>query len=588
MIKRDGKDTTVHKPLDKTIQILEDRFNESQRIAKIGSWELDLISNTLYWSDEVYRMFGLKPQQFGATYEAFLDNIHPDDRDFVNAAYTESLKTKQPYNIVHRLLLKDGTIKYVNEYCKTFFDDKDKAVRSIGTVQDITEQKKAEEELRWAKELTEEALNAQLDTFFLFEMNTGRAVLWNRAFRDISGYTDDEISGMSAPESYYGPKDLELAADYIKKILGGWVGTVQLELICKNGNKVPTEYRSSVINDNNGNPEYIISIGRDITERKKVEETLKESEEKFRLIYETSGDGVMTLEPPEWRFTSGNNKILEIFRVKDENEFLSLAPWDFSPEYQPDGKLSNVKAKEMIDIAMSEGENFFEWTHKRIRGEEFYATVLLNKVEFKDKVFLQARVNDITYRKKAEEALRESEEKLRTTIENINDIIIWRMDEKGIFTYLSPAVLNILGYEPDEMVETSGFSYFKPEDKLLLQEKMAARITGDRTPNEFEMVAKDGSLIPMEIISSAIKNENGDTVGFSGIARDISERKKAEEEILKLKDGLEVQVAEKTKELKEKVSDLQRFFDATVDRELRMKELSDENEKLKAELEKKT
>ncbi|MCK4888555.1 MAG: PAS domain S-box protein, partial [Candidatus Aminicenantes bacterium] len=188
----------------------------------------------------------------------------------------------------------------------------------------------------------------------------------------------------------------------------------------------------------------------------------------------------------------------------------------------------------------------------------------------------------------AEEALRESEEKLRTTIENINDIIIWRMDEKGIFTYLSPAVLNILGYEPDEMEETSGFSYFKPEDKLLLQEKMAARITGDRTPNEFEMVAKDGSLIPMEIISSAIKNENGDTVGFSGIARDISERKKAEEEILKLKDGLEVQVAEKTKELKEKVSDLQRFFDATVDRELRMKELSDENEKLKAELEKKT
>ena len=326
----------------------------------------------------------------------------------------------------------------------------------------------------------------------------------------------------------------------------------------------------------------------EISERKKAEETLKESEEKFRLIYETSGDGVMTLEPPEWRFTSGNNKILEIFRVKDENEFLSLAPWDFSPEYQPDGKLSNVKAKEMIDIAMSEGENFFEWTHKRIRGEEFYATVLLNKVEFKDKVFLQARVNDITYRKKAEEALRESEEKLRTTIENINDIIIWRMDEKGIFTYLSPAVLNILGYEPDEMEETSGFSYFKPEDKLLLQEKMAARITGDRTPNEFEMVAKDGSLIPMEIISSAIKNENGDTVGFSGIARDISERKKAEEEILKLKDGLEVQVAEKTKELKEKVSDLQRFFDATVDRELRMKELSDENEKLKAELEKKT
>ena len=129
---------------------------ESQRIGHIGSWELNLVTNVLIWSDENYRIFGLEPQPIVATYEAFLDNIHPDDREMVNQAYTESVRNKTPYYIVHRLLLKDGTIKYVNEKCETFYDDNGKPIRSIGTVQDITERKQAEEELEKHREHLEE------------------------------------------------------------------------------------------------------------------------------------------------------------------------------------------------------------------------------------------------------------------------------------------------------------------------------------------------------------------------------------------------------------------------------------------------
>ncbi|MCK5004037.1 MAG: PAS domain S-box protein [Candidatus Aminicenantes bacterium] len=456
MIKKDGKDNTGHKPLEKTIKILEDRFNESQRIAKIGSWELDLISNTLYWSDEVYRMFGLKPQQFGATYEAFLDNIHPDDRDFVNAAYNESLRTKKPYNIVHRLQLKDGTIKYVNESCKTFFDDKGNAIRSIGTVQDITEQKQTEEELHWAKELTEKALNAQHDTFFIFEINTGKAVLWNRAFREISGYTDDEIARMSAPGSYYGPKDLELAVDYTKKILGEWEGIVQLELICKNGNKVPTEYRASVINDNNGNPKYIISIGRDITERIRAEEDLKKQKEFSQKIINTSNAIIVGLDKDH--------------KIKLFNEGAE--------------RITGFKSEEVL------GRDWFE-------------------------LFVKAEM-----------------------IGEINEV--WE--------------------------NAWGMKYHSFINPILI---------------------KNGDSRIISWQNTGIYEGNEENHLLISIGEDITERKKAEEEIFKLKDGLEVKVAEKTKELKEKVTDLQRFFDAAVDRELRMKELYDENEKLKADLEEK-
>ncbi len=150
------EEVSQRKKVEVTLRQSEASLAEAQRVAHIGSWELNLVSNKLGWSDEVYRIFGLKPQQFGATYEAFLDNIHPDDREMVNKAYTESVKAKTPYNIVHRLLLKDGTVKYVNERCETFYDKKGKPIRSLGTVQDVTELKKAELALKqWSEELEE-------------------------------------------------------------------------------------------------------------------------------------------------------------------------------------------------------------------------------------------------------------------------------------------------------------------------------------------------------------------------------------------------------------------------------------------------
>ena len=133
------QDITERKTIENQLRQRESELKEAQKIAKIGSWELNLIKNELSWSDEVYRIFDLTPQQFPATYEGFLENIHPEDRDYVNQAYTQSVENKQPYNIIHRLLMSDGTLKYVNERCKTFFDEEGNAIRSIGTVQDITD-----------------------------------------------------------------------------------------------------------------------------------------------------------------------------------------------------------------------------------------------------------------------------------------------------------------------------------------------------------------------------------------------------------------------------------------------------------------
>jgi PAS domain S-box-containing protein len=150
------EDITKKKLAEEKLKKSETILRESQRIARLGSWELNLIVNELTWSDEIFRIFEIDSKNFKATYEAFLDAIHPDDRETVNNAYINSVKNRTPYDIVHRLLLKNGTIKFVHERCETIYNEAYIPLRSLGTVQDITERKLAEEELRRYREQLED------------------------------------------------------------------------------------------------------------------------------------------------------------------------------------------------------------------------------------------------------------------------------------------------------------------------------------------------------------------------------------------------------------------------------------------------
>ncbi len=166
-----------------------DELMKAQKLARIGRWELDLVHDELRWSDECYLIFERDPKQGVATYADFLESIHPEDRDLVGRAYTESLEKHVPYNIVHRLKMADGRIKYVNEIAESTFDEHGKVVYSSGTIQDITERLQGEEAVREGEERIRLLLDSTAEAIYGVDLD-GNCIFANAACLRMLGYDD--------------------------------------------------------------------------------------------------------------------------------------------------------------------------------------------------------------------------------------------------------------------------------------------------------------------------------------------------------------------------------------------------------------
>jgi len=175
------------------------------------------------------------------------------------------------------------------------------------------------------------------------------------------------------------------------------------EALPREGNR-PIEVRIVPFQDTNGKW-LVAEINTDITARMHAASVLAKSEERYRYLFDKTQDALMTIAPPSWRFTSANPAALALFGARSQEEFLAIGPWDVSPERQPDGQSSAEKAKVMIGAAMQDGSSMFDWTHKRIRGSSFPATVLLTRMALDDQAFLLAAVRDVSKQKDMETEL---------------------------------------------------------------------------------------------------------------------------------------------------------------------------------------
>jgi len=191
------RDITQRKEAEQTLKENEENLAELQRIVHLGSWEWNVKTAEVYWSDETYRIYGYEPGEFVPTVQKLMEVVHPDDRELVRKNIDAAFQKDRPYDFEHRIVRPDGERRFVYRRAKVYFDDEGDPQRMVGTVQDITKRKQAEEALRESEERYRAVVEESVESIFLFDASTRRVLEANTAFQELIGYTSEELLEMT-------------------------------------------------------------------------------------------------------------------------------------------------------------------------------------------------------------------------------------------------------------------------------------------------------------------------------------------------------------------------------------------------------
>ncbi|MDD5117633.1 MAG: ABC transporter substrate binding protein [Sulfuricurvum sp.] len=223
---------------------VSESLNQAQMIAHLGNWEWDIKANTLWWSDEIYRIFGLLPQQFEATYEGFLERVHPDDQEKVQEAVNKSLVHNIDYSVEHRIVKSDGMIRYVLEEGNTEWDDLGNPLRMRGVIHDITEEKSAQILIEKSEKKYRNLVENAMIGIYRADLS-GKIIYVNHALTEILGFdSPEDLIGQDSSIRYAQPEQRNKLIQILQK--EGHVANMEIELLDKYSVAVPVMISATV------------------------------------------------------------------------------------------------------------------------------------------------------------------------------------------------------------------------------------------------------------------------------------------------------------------------------------------------------
>jgi PAS domain S-box-containing protein len=268
-------------------------LTEAQHIAHLGSWEWDIVHDTLIWSDETYRIFGLTPQQFDATYEAFMQVVHPDDRQRVEEGGRQAIEQGQAYSQDHRILLPGGTVRHVHEQGEATLKEGGRATRMAGTVQDITERKQAAQALEESERKFRAIVDATVDGILVADVQTHKFVIANRAICDMLGYPMDELYRLGVEDIHPAEALTDVQKTFERQLKGEMRMAQNMPVKRKDGSVFFADVSASPIVLKGHT--FLLGAFHDVTERMQVEERIRDSEARYRSIFEYANDVIILL-----------------------------------------------------------------------------------------------------------------------------------------------------------------------------------------------------------------------------------------------------------------------------------------------------
>ncbi|MGZ5050089.1 MAG: PAS domain S-box protein [Methylobacter sp.] len=391
-------------------------------------------------------------------------------------------------------------------------------------IRDISERKSMEWQLAESEELFRAVFEQTPTGIELIDPETLRFVEANPAACRMLGYTHDEYLKLRLIDTQVDLNEqmLEASINQLKETDGA---AFENRHRCKNGEILDVEINARLLTM--PGKRLLVGVWHDVTERKRAEDALRDNEAKYRQLFETAGDGIFIQD--ETGFIDCNEKGANMYGLS-RAEIIGRSAADLAPEKQPDGRLSAEVAGEMVAAALSGKPQQFEWRPLNAMGVLLDVEITLNRIELGRSVCLQAVVRDITERKRAELALRESEDKLRS-LYTLAPLGIALTDMNGRYLEFNESFRRICGYSEDELKSLDYWALtprkYEADERLQL-ESLASN--GRYGPYEKEYINKDGSLVPLRLNGVVVTGRDGQKYIWS-IVEDITESKRAEENL---------------------------------------------------------
>lgn len=507
--------------LEESMAKKEELLQQAEVISKFGTWDFDLVTKKIYWSEGVYRICGYLPNEFEVDLEKGMAVVHPDDRAMAYERLESTLKTSREYKIEKRFVTKDNKIKHIISRGSLIKDETGKPIKLFGVFQDVTDEKLQQIALQKTKEELHKIMESSLDMICTID-SEGRFVQVSEASFKILGYRPEELVGNKFVDFLH-PADRTATLARESKIKGGIdVDNFQNRYLHKGGWEVPMTWSSTWDEID----QLYYSVARDSTENKATQQALVESVERYKYLFENNPSPMFI-----WDF-----KTLEIVDCNEiahtkygytREEFLALSILDLRPKSEIQEVFEVIKSEENY-------EKLYRKTriHHTKNGEIIKVEGLGRLMDYQGRRVVLVQINDVTEKEKALQELKDNEVKLRTAT-NIAKLGYWQINLKEQSIYWSDEMYVIWGCNPDSFVPTQEviMATLHPDDREKFKNEFTLVLNNQKSLDiEYRIILPDGAIKWIHEIGKLI-SDSQQAILLEGTVQDITEQKNIQQSL---------------------------------------------------------